>query len=177
MIFFFRCCTEFENNATAILRDNNYSRSGGIMNVANDYYRINQALKLDKYEIRLNIWENGPLTLIPFQQWGGTVYEPLPWYQNYNKVKHNRTLNFHLANFENLLLAAAGLFVTLYAQYAYLAFSPYQSIGMTGVEDGFVSGNDCLFEVKPFNWSAEEMYQFDWNTLKITSNPFDNFSF
>lgn len=87
---FFRCCTEFENNARAILIDNGYTTSSHNMNISNDYFKINRVLKLDEYEVRLNIWENGPLILKPFQAWSSPTFSPLTWYQDYDGVKHNR---------------------------------------------------------------------------------------
>ena len=158
---FFRCCTEFENNAAAILNDNGYA-NGGNMNISKDYFKINRALKLNEYQIRLNVWENGPLMLRPFAAWNTAIYSPLTWYQNYNSVKHNRTANFHLANLENLITAAAGLMILLYSQYAYHAFSPYQPISLVNSEDFFESANDSLFEVGTFPWSITEKYDFDW---------------
>ena len=78
---FFRCCTEFENNARAILIDNGYSSCLNNMNISNDYFKINKALKLNEYKVRLNIWENGPLVKKPFQAWNSPSYSPLAWYQ------------------------------------------------------------------------------------------------
>lgn len=174
---FFRCCTEFENNAKAILSAHGYTSGGGIMNIANDYFKINRDLKLHEYEVRLNLWDNNPKILKPFVTWSGTTYSPLSWYRDYNSVKHNRSISFHLAKIENLINAAAGLLIILYAQYGYLVFSPYQIVSQTSRFDDFETSNDCIFEVKPPNWTDAEKYDFNWSTLESTPNPFDSLTF
>lgn len=173
---FFRCCTEFENNAKAILISNGYTRTGNF-NIADDYFKINKALKLNEYIIRLNVWENNPLMITPYVDWSNETYNPLSWYQDYNKVKHNRSENFNLANFKNLITAAAGLIALLYAQYGRHSFSPYQSISMYDDQDGFESANDSLFEVYPYQSIDDEKYDFDWTILKDLDHPVQNFNF
>jgi hypothetical protein len=170
---FFRACTEFENNATAILRENRYRRAG-YWNIT-DYFKINQALFLHSYLIKLNVWESGPLTLQPFSNWQTT--HSLQWYQDYNSVKHDRTNNFHLANLSNLMNAMAGLMAVLFAQFAHSSFSPYQPIGMYDSNGGFESANDSLFQVRPHLFASDDLYDFDWNVLKGTVSPFDSFNF
>ncbi len=172
---FFRCCTEFENNAIAILKSNGYS-SASNMNI-HDYFKINTALGLNHYEVRLNVWENGRLILKPFEEWDSSTFIPLSWYRDYNKVKHNRSQDFPLANFKNLLASAAGLLIILYAQYAYHSFSPYNVIDMVNDNDHFVSANDSLFEIKPFEWPDAEKYDFDWSVLKHDPYAFETFNF
>ncbi|WP_294331841.1 hypothetical protein [uncultured Chryseobacterium sp.] len=173
---FFRCCTEFENNAKAILISNGYVKSGNF-NIADDYFKINKALKLNNYKIRLNVWENNPLIITPYAEWSEETYTPLPWYRDYNQVKHNRSGNFNLANFKNLITAAAGLMALLYAQYGYHSFSPYQAISMFDDQDGFESANDSLFEVYPDQSSEDDKYDFDWAILKNSTQPMENFIF
>lgn len=173
---FFRCCTEFENNASAILTSNGYSHLGN-MNIKDDYFKINKALKLHDFEVRINVWENGPLILKPFLTWNSSTFSSLNWYRDYNSVKHSRTQNFTLANLDNLINSAAGLFILLFAQYNYHAFSPYQRTNMIDIDTEFVSANNCLFGIKPAVWPDSEKYDFDWNVLKTTTNPFNNFPF
>ena len=173
---FFRCCTEFENNAKSILIENGYTRVGSL--TIQDYFRVNEALKLNEYEVRINMWENNVLNLKPFELWNSSTYVSLGWYRDYNFVKHNRSSNFHLANLRNLLTASAGLLVILYAQFAYHSFSPYQEISQIGVDDeGFESGNDSLFSIKPYEWREDEKYDFNWGDLRAEANPYNNFEF
>lgn len=172
---FFRACTEFENNATAILKANNYTRSGNWN--CTDYFKINQALFLSNFEVQVNVWEDGPLILKPFQHWASGTYASLPWYQDYNLVKHERATNFSRANLKNLMESMAGVLSILYAQFAHDSFSPYQPISMTDVCDGFETANDSLFQVKPHQFVDAEKYDFNWSTLKSSPDPFTNFPF
>lgn len=41
----------------------------------------------------------------------GKEKEMIPWYNAYNKIKHDREKNFKLANIENLIMALAALFL------------------------------------------------------------------
>lgn len=173
----FRCCTEFENNAKVILTSNNYTKNPDAMNICNDYFKINKALRLDDYEARLRLWEDDPLIIKPFEEWDSNSYKPLKWYQAYNEVKHNRSRNFNKANFESLIYAAAGLLIILYSQYAITSFNPYEHVSVYHDDDGFESANNSLFEIKPHSWSKEEEYNFKWNELKKTESPLNDFDF
>lgn len=172
---FFRACTEFENNAKAILVSNGYSSSNNLR--MNDYFKINAALRLDGYETRLNVWEPSPLVIKPFASWNSSSYASLAWYQAYNNVKHGRTDNFSEASLENLIAAASGLLAVLYAQYAYNCFSPYSKIEMISEDDSFESVNDSLFELKRYEWGESDKYDFDWDVLKDDTSPYDMYSF
>lgn len=178
---FFRACTEFESNAKAILVANRYNLPK-CATIKNDYFKINNALKLDKYSIKLNIWDNSPLTLSPFQAWNifendKTIYAELFWYKDYNLVKHNRTQNFHLANLLNLINAIAGVLLILYAQFGDHAFSPFQPIAMIDRDTKYISASDSLFQIKLHDWTETEKYSFDWNVLRNSLEPFNFFNF
>ncbi len=174
---FFRSCTEFENNARSILSSNGYVSTGSNMNISNDFFKINQPLKLNEYEIKVNMWEHVPLILTPFSPWNSQTYVPLTWYANYNAVKHNRTTNFQLANLVNLMNSVAGLLIVLFAQYEYFSFTPYTHLPLVDPPSGFCSVVGSIFEIKPPNWSDEDKYDFDWNTLKNSNSPFEMFQF
>ena len=174
---FFRCCTEVENNATAILRENGYLLPHN-PNIHTDYFKINSVLRLHEYEVRLNFWDGRPLILTPFKVWGSTTgYQALPWYKDYNSVKHDRTQNFNLANLQNLINSAAGLFVILYAQFGTQCFSPYSHIPLSSTHGNFESTTGSLFEIKPPNFTNTDSYDFDWNVLNTNINPFVTFKF
>lgn len=175
---FFRACTEFENSATSILRENGYPAPapGCYWNIKN-YFNVNKAMALDRYEVRIGLWENAPLILKPFSCWNTTSYNPLKWYKDYNSVKHDRTQNFHLASLENLLNSSAGLLIILYAQFGPQAFNPYQSLSVYNSKGPFESVIDSLFEINPPIWTDAEKYEFDWATIKINPNPCQNFVF
>lgn len=172
---FLRACTEFENNASALLKANNYSFSAN-PNIKNDYFKINKALKLNNYEVKLNIWEHSSLVLQPFSEWSGTNYQPLKWYKDYNSVKHDRTANFNLANLENLLNAVAGVAVILFAQFKVEAFSPF-TYYTTSPVNGYYSVGGSIFDIKPHIWDNTNSYDFDWNNLKNQQMPFEFYPF
>lgn len=49
--------------------------------------------------------------LEPFKEWSNNKnYTPLPWWQAYNKIKHNRYENYLNVNFEHLLNALSSLY-------------------------------------------------------------------
>jgi hypothetical protein len=62
-------------------------------------------------EVAFTFWNPTLHWFAPFRSWASA--QPLPWYQAYNAVKHDRLKNFPAANLENVLLAVAGLFVCL----------------------------------------------------------------
>ncbi|CAM1371572.1 hypothetical protein [Tenacibaculum xiamenense] len=172
-----RTCTEFETNCTGILDDNGYTKSGNL-NIT-DYFKINEASKLNEYEVRLNVWSPNPLTIKPFMDWNSTSFTSLSWYQNYNSAKHNRNANFHLASLENLVNCMAGLYAVLASQFAHHIFSPYQITEFySRDDDGFISVDSSVFSIKiPSNWNTSDEIIFDWNTLKNDTAPFDNYTF
>ena len=52
------------------------------------------------------------ISIRPYETWAKyKPTQPLPWYQDYNKLKHSRTTNFEVANLKNVLYALAGLFL------------------------------------------------------------------
>lgn len=172
---FFRACTEFENNASSLLKANNYSVTKN-MNIKDDYFKINKALALDKYEVKLNIWENSSLIIRPFLEWSGTTYAPLQWYKDYNSVKHDRSNNFHLANLENLIKAVAGVAAILFAQFEVEAFSPFTYYTTSPVNDYYSIGGS-IFDIKPHIWDNTNSYEFDWDNLKNQQMPFEFYPF
>ena len=97
---FLRAATEFETNCTGILRDNNYQKTGRTESDWNitDYSKIEQALKLSEFEIAVSIWQ-GNKQFYPLREW--SQGHSLCWYQDYNKVKHDRNKNLEKANLKN----------------------------------------------------------------------------
>lgn len=172
-----RACTEFETNCKGILKDNGYSTNRNLK--ITDYFKINAASKLSEYDVRLNIWTPNELIIKPFYNWNSTTFNALDWYQNYNKVKHDRNKNFHLASLEILVKCMSGLFVILASQFAHLIFSPYQiTYSYSKDDDGFISTDSSIFSIKfPAIWTLADITTFDWQNLKTDSDPFDNYPF
>jgi hypothetical protein len=186
-----RACTEFEANCKGILLANGYSptkrdRAGVIVPRASDkwnisdYWRINRAVRLSDYKVLLKSWHPNPLELQPFRDWHGvTSHQGLSWYQAYNEAKHNRDTKFACSNFKNTIEAIAGLLCILFSQFNVHTTYPYRSpdsihcpdeLGMQGIEGS-------MFDIAPPIWSSTEDYDFDWECLKLTPNPYEQFSF
>ena len=172
-----RTCTEFENNCTGILTDNGFHKSGNL-NIT-DYFKINEASKLNEYEVRLNILSPQVRRIQPFLDWNATTFTSLSWYQSYNEAKHDRSLNFYKASLETLVQAISGLFVILASQFYHQVFSAYQVNVMTYVDDDkFSSANDSIFSIKfPQSWQPNDLTPIDWNVLKATPSPFTQYNF
>lgn len=173
---FLRASTEFELNAKKILMANGYSKTGN-WNVT-DYYKINAATRLSEYRLFINIWGNGKKEINPFIEWSST--HSLIWYQDYNSVKHNRHEQFAKASLGNLLKAVSAVFSVIFAQFHMFLFTQYQpTMSYHSDDESFeLSSENTLFSiVLPMTWTNEEMYDFQWETLRQNSNPFRNFPF
>lgn len=107
-----RTCTEFESICKDILILKGYGGKPSDFNIY-DYKRIEDWLMLEQWQVGVLFWHLPRLKYIrPFEHWS-TANPPLHWYKSYNEVKHNRVSNFHLANFNNLLLSVGALFMIL----------------------------------------------------------------
>ena len=97
-------CTEIENYWQDYLR--RAGQSGTF--TTNDYVKLMGPLYLSEYEISLPRY-NVIAPIRPFLGWapkpGPT--QTLPWYNDYNKTKHDRTINFEAASLLNCINAVA----------------------------------------------------------------------
>ena len=167
-----RVATEFETNCKGILTANGYN-SHGNLNIQ-DYYKINQIMHLDQYEIETNLW-SPEKQFHPLSEW--SVGHTLSWYQAYNHSKHDRYANFHEATLENVFNGICSLAVLLAAQF------PSMIGGITGRSNltFFTEDPNSLitqgFTIKYPNFLPEQKYDFDWENLKNNTPTFDSFSF
>jgi hypothetical protein len=176
-----RTATEFETNCKRILGANGYRRTDDRnLNVKDDYFKINRSSRLGGYSISLLEWYPEPKRLKPFENWGSEEdYSPLPWYQSYNCVKHDRNLNFPRASLENVLNAVGGLYIILFSQFFIFA-GPDNTMHGFGTSDSgqAISKTGDIFEVVPAtNWQDDELYDFDWDAIRHDPDPFAQFSF
>lgn len=170
---YLRASTEFESNCTAILYANGYKSTKNLS--ITDYYKLDKILKLNEYSVKTNIWTPQPKVFSPFSDWANrTEFTPLSWYKNYNLVKHNRNVEFKLANLDNLLQAMSGLFVILFSQFDIQVFDPYQECSSWfESEDGYISYESRLFSITAIRtWTEEERYNFKWEEIKNFPEPF-----
>ena len=172
---FLSVCTEIENNLKGILYSNNY-KVGQLLNMKNDYFKLENILKLSKYKVKITITDYEKLVQ-PFKEWEDhEEYTPIEWYKDYNNLKHNRSDNIEKANLLNLTKAICALYILLYAQfYEYSktidssnALSFFTDDGELLIEDGV---SIIHIEEKP-TWLEEEKYDFDWEKLKTEENPY-----
>lgn len=172
---YLRACTEFEANAKNILNNNTYNKQC-YYNIE-DYYKLNKAMKLSDYIVKVSIWEGVYANVKPFEEWNAG--STLKWYQDYNMVKHNRNNNFHLASLENLVKAISAVRIILYAQYDFISFNSSHDIdSFSSTTDGFICRDESIFSIK-FNgtWSDNEKYDFDWETLSQCSEKYQKYNF
>ena len=141
---------------------------------------------LSSYEVILPIWNGTPPILKPFERWkpgrglpdhGGTS---LPWYQAYNASKHDRQDEFKKANFENLVIAVAGLLVLISSQFRDRDFTAGpQALAISGYDyHEMEASTGSLFRIKyPDDWGDAELYEFDWTVLKNQKDRFGKIDF
>jgi len=179
-----RSCVEIEANFTAILFENKYSRATSCQNLnIGDYKLINLSHRLSAYQVRIPGWKGGAGIRRPFAPWLSDC--PLPWYQAYNKSKHNRHENFHLATFDSMMDAFCGLNILLSAQFMSEEYGPNsKSLSISGAfntyegDDGMDPSIGELLRIKfPEDWPVEDRYEFTWPAISSQDDPFENFDY
>jgi hypothetical protein len=177
-----RACVEVEANLTAIFLDNEYAAAQG--NLTMQQYRlIDISHRLSSYEIRVPTWQGSKGVRKPFHGWSQGA--PLPWYQAYNKSKHNRHENFKLATFDALIDAFCGLSALLSAQFHDEDYSPGdKTLGLDGAcytydgDDGMEPAIRGLLRVSfPSDWPQDQRYEFNWQQISASEDPFQNFDY
>jgi hypothetical protein len=173
---FLRACTEFETNCKSIITANINTKKSNL-NVR-DYFKIDKETRLHEYEVKVLFW-NTSMIVKPFDAWNSVTFQSLPWYQDYNTVKHNRSTDFDKANFGNLIKAISGVFVILYSQFTDAIFNDLSSSYTINCDsDGFCCGDKGLLSLKPLNtWQSNELYDFDWSVIQKETDPFLKLTF
>jgi len=174
-----RTCIEVEANLTAILKENGYAEARGW--TMKDYRLVEHSHRLSSFQVRVPIWRGTSGARSPFSAWS-QPQGALAWYQHYNKAKHDRHESFHLATFEALIDAVAGLVVVPSAQFHSEDYSPNDkglSIGSSysyDTDDGMETAIGAYFRVRfPTEWPDADRYDFSWNDLRSQPEPFDRF--
>lgn len=107
-----RVCTEFESVCKDMVLASGWnSKEREDLNVS-DYRRLEEGFNLSRFTVILQLWKP-PRVVVPFEAWGVTGDGRLPWWSDYNAVKHNRNSEFARANLARLGEAFAGLFLVL----------------------------------------------------------------
>lgn len=107
-----RACTEFESLCKDALSDKGFAVSP--MTSVTEFKNLEPYLQLQRIEIGWHQWRPQPQYVRPFLDW--TRASPaLQWYSDYNRVKHNRSSQFALANLANVRLAISAVFAMVAA--------------------------------------------------------------
>jgi hypothetical protein len=107
-------CMEVEAGWGTVLRANGYP--GDRWNTS-DYVKLLGPLHLAEWGLRLTSYP-AIAVLSPFAAWDkGTPTQSLPWYDAYNKVKHDRESNFKQATLEHTINAVAAAMILFFAQF------------------------------------------------------------
>lgn len=110
--------TECEAQWRAVLKLNKYPRAKP---TRFDYQKLGKPMRLSEFTVILPHYRDLN-ALEPFAGWDGTNDDtPLPWYDDYNAVKHDRAGSFERATLGTALNAVAACWVMIAAQFGYRA--------------------------------------------------------
>lgn len=151
-----RACMEVEANLKAILVANRYPVAPQNMNMGDDYRQIDMSHRLSAIQVEILHWQGRRRIVSPFERWGRG--DPLPWYQIYNRAKHDRMGAFTSATLGALVESVAGCAAVIAAQFVNEDFSRTNHIVAGGAHWGWnIAGP--VFEVRlPRHWREEEQY-------------------
>jgi hypothetical protein len=109
-------CNEVESSWAAVLRENQYPATRNGWNTT-DYVKLLGPMVLDAYKLSLRSYTDFP-DFAPFESWNSsTPTKSLPWYDAYNKTKHDRESNLRYATLENAVHAVGAAVVMFCAQF------------------------------------------------------------
>lgn len=169
-----RTATELEANCKGVLESNGYVRPGGSNLNIMDYFKIENVAHLSGYEVTFERWPNHVFK--PFDAWNAGTFAPLPWYQGYNHVKHNRFTHFSEANLENVMNAIAALLCILHAQIG----ENMDGVCFEGIatqqsdQSKIVNGT---FTITAPTFPEAETYDFVWDNSKGVSVAVQSYAF
>lgn len=169
-----RASIEVETNCKAILQENGYAKTSNL--TMNDYKKIEASHRLSGFEVKMPVWRGRNGIRGPFRVW--SVDQALPWYQAYNKTKHNRSEAFKDATFKHAIDAVCGVLVVLSAQFTIEDFPLTEGYVGKGASHGFECAIGDYFVVRYPEWPYEERYNLkEWEMLRKEPDPFQNFPY
>lgn len=111
------CCTEIDMMMKHILERNNCPKKNDYYKTT-DYIKLLNVLKLNHYQLCFQRISSA--TYSPFWRWNNNApTKSIWWYDAYNAVKHDREVNFKMANLGNAINALVAFAILLIAQYGY----------------------------------------------------------
>ena len=168
---FLRIATEVESNFKGIMLANGYRKPDKM----EDYFKVASVARLSEYKVIFTRWSSSRI-FAPFAEWNSATFIGLKWYQDYNKVKHNRYEYFGLANLENVMTAMAGLLSILYAQLGENMDIGY-SEGISVCQDKQDILESGKFTLYAPHFPEEDQYEFKWDDLKDTTDSVQQYAF
>lgn len=109
-------CTEIEACWAGVLKANDLEVSANGRYTTRNYIKVCTPLRLTEWKVQLK--DYGLTEFQPFRYWNILqTTSSLPWYDAYNKVKHDREENFSKGTLGNVLQAAAALHIMQLAQF------------------------------------------------------------
>lgn len=170
-----RTCIEIEANFKAIFRANTYSKTRNL-NIT-DFVKIDKSHYLSDYTVKMPYWTGRGAVRTPFADWKSG--HSLTWYQAYNTSKHDRAQGLKDATLESLIEAFCGLAAVLTSQFLFHDFGPANgSLKLEGIGDGYEEGLGEYVRLKyPSAVPAVERYDFKWEDLRKSNDPFQKFDY
>ena len=108
-------CTEIDCMMNNILKSNGYNVKDDRY-TTNDYVKLKGALRLDEYSLEFNEYE-GMGVFSPYSHWNKEQpTQSIPWYDIYNKVKHDRQTNLKYASMDIALASISSYAILLFSQ-------------------------------------------------------------
>ena len=109
-------CTEIEACWAGVLKANGMETKAKGRFTTKNYINVCDPLRLTEWKVRLKDYRL--IDFQPFRYWNFLLPTfSLPWYDAYNKVKHDREDNFSFGTLDSVLHAAAALHIMQVAQF------------------------------------------------------------
>jgi len=170
-------CMEVESSWTAVLKKNGYSPEGHL--TTNDYVKLANPMFLDGYKLFLQQYPNFP-PFSPYGSWNANdPTKTLPWYDAYNRTKHDRENNLNLATLNNAINAVGAAVIMFHAQFGFNFDPSYQSQRTSLIRsifriitEGFKKYNKELYipkidlEISPQGHMSPKV-SWEWNALNF----------
>ncbi|MCG7534750.1 hypothetical protein [Pseudoalteromonas sp. OOF1S-7] len=110
-------CTEVENSWVSLFKKASIQPENGRMYTTKDYVKLLPKACLNEFEIAFKNY-SCLRKFQPFSNWAvANPTRSLPWYDAYNKTKHDRATSFNVAILENVMDAIAANVAMFCAKY------------------------------------------------------------
>ncbi len=119
-------CTEVENQWKSFINKANLQPTNGRTFTTQDYIKLLNALYLNDFQVKLRNYNSVPI-FKPFLGWNiASPTQSLPWYDAYNKTKHDRDVHFSEAKLINVISSVAANLILFCVR-----FGPFHLINET----------------------------------------------